>query len=83
MLRFHLTNLRLNFTSDNTFIVTHEPGEDLLGHVTFSLDDNEQPSGYQFMPLKGIKGSIFPTIAEALRAQFGDVHLRIESIATP
>ena len=60
--------------------MTHEPGEDLLGHITFSLDEKEQPAGYQFTPLSGSKGSIFPTIAEALRAQFGEVHLRIESI---
>jgi hypothetical protein len=78
--RIGLTNLRLNFTSDNTFLVTHEPGEDLLGHITFSLDENQQPAGYQFQPVAGALGIIFPTIAEALRAQFGEVHLRIESI---
>lgn len=77
-----LTNLRLNFTSNNTFTVTPEPGDEVLGHITFMLDEDQQPAGYQYQSIAGKKGLIHPSIPDALREEFGDVHMRIESITT-
>jgi hypothetical protein len=76
-----LTNLRLNFISDHTFTVSPDPGAEILGHITFVLDSDQQPAGYQFRSAKGILGKIFASIPDALREEFGDVHMRIESVS--
>jgi hypothetical protein len=76
-----LKNLRLNFTSDNTFTVTPEPGDEILGYITFVLDSDQQPAGYQFKSANGTLGKIHASIPDALREEFGDVHMRIESIS--